>query len=74
MVTERATLHILQLILVHPKVMSQFVHDRAADLLPDLGRLVGADHFNILRIRDALDGKNAVQYRATAKIYFNVEH
>ncbi len=39
-------LNVLQLILVHPKVMSQFVDDRAADLLPDFG-LVGADRFNI---------------------------
>jgi len=48
-------LHILQLILVHPKVVAQFVDDCQADLLADLV-LVGADRFNILLVKHDVVG------------------
>ena len=43
-------LNILQLLLIQPEVVAQFMDDRQADLFADFG-LVGADRFNILLIQ-----------------------
>ena len=48
-------LHILQLILIHPKVVAQFVDDCQADLLADFV-LIGADRFNILLVKHDVVG------------------
>jgi hypothetical protein len=42
-------LNILQLVLIHPEKVAQFMDDRQADLFADFG-LAGADRFNILLI------------------------
>ena len=38
-------LNILQLLLIHPEIVAQFMDDRQADLFADFG-LAGADRFN----------------------------
>ena len=42
-------LNILQLVLIHPEIVAQFMDNRPADLFADFG-LAGADRFNILLI------------------------
>jgi len=42
-----AELNILQLVLIHPEIMAQFMDVRQADLFADFG-LAGADRLNIL--------------------------
>ena len=43
-------LHILQLLLGHAEVVSQFVHKRLADLMSHFS-LIGADRLNVLLIK-----------------------
>src|SRR5271157_1053513 len=61
-----AELDILQLVLIHPEIVAQFVDDRPPDLLANFG-LTGADCFNVLlvehdvirpccQVKDALPG------------------
>ena len=45
-----ASLNILQLVLIHAEIVSQFMDDRQADLFADFG-LVGADRFDVLLIK-----------------------
>jgi hypothetical protein len=53
--TRSTMLHILQLILIHPKVVAQFVDDCPADLFADFV-LIGADCFNILLVKHDVVG------------------
>ena len=48
-------LNILQLVLIHPEIVAQFMDDRKADLFADFG-LAGADRFNILLIKHDVIG------------------
>jgi len=48
-------LNILQLVLIHPEIVAQFMDDRPADLFADSG-LAGADRFNILLIKHDVIG------------------
>jgi hypothetical protein len=48
-------LNILQLVLIHPEIVAQFMDDRQADLFADFG-LAGADRFNILLIKHNVIG------------------
>lgn len=43
-------LHILQLLLGHPKIVPQFMYESLADLTSDFS-LVGADRLNVLLIK-----------------------
>ena len=45
-----ASLNILQLVLIHAEIVSQFMDDRQTNLFADFG-LAGADRFNILLIK-----------------------
>jgi len=47
--------NILQLVLIHPEIVAQFMDDRPADLFADSG-LAGADRFNILLIKHDVIG------------------
>ena len=46
---------ILQLFLIHPEIVTQFMDDRKADLFADLC-LAGADRFNILLVQNDVIG------------------
>ena len=48
-------INILPLLLIHPKMVPQFMDDRQADLFADFG-LAGADCFNILLIKNNVIG------------------
>jgi hypothetical protein len=48
-------LNILQLVLIHPEIVAQFMNDRQADSLAHFG-LAGADRFNILLIKHDVIG------------------
>ena len=48
-------LNILQLILIHPEIMAQFMDDRQTDLFADL-RLAGGDRLNVLLIKHDVIG------------------
>jgi hypothetical protein len=50
-------LDILQLVLLHPEIVAQFMDDRKADLFADFG-LIGADGFNILLIKHDVIGSH----------------
>ena len=49
------SLHIFQLFLIQPEIVTQFMNDRKADLLADLG-LSEADGFDILLIKNNMIG------------------
>jgi hypothetical protein len=51
----RSTLNILQLVLIHPEIVAQFMDDRQTDLFAD-SSLTGADRFNILLIKHDVIG------------------
>ena len=44
-------LHILQLFLIHPEIVTEFVYDGQADLFVDF-RVAGANRLNILLVED----------------------
>jgi hypothetical protein len=48
-------LNILQLVLIHPEIVAQFMNDGQANLFADFG-LAGADRFNILLIKHDVIG------------------
>jgi len=48
-------LNILQLILVHPEIMAQFMNDRQTDLFANF-RLAGADRLNVFLIKHDVIG------------------
>ena len=48
-------LNILQLVLIHPEIVTQFMDDRKADLFADFG-LAGADRFDIFLIEHDVIG------------------
>ena len=49
------SLHILQLLLIQPEIVAQFMDDSQADLFADFG-LAGADRFDILLIKHNVIG------------------
>ena len=49
------SLHILQLLLIQPEIVAQFMDDSQADLFADFG-LAGADRFDILLIKHDVIG------------------
>jgi len=54
-------LHILQLLLGHPKIVSQFMYESLADLMSDLS-LIGADRLNILLVKhDVIRSRGEVE-------------
>jgi len=54
-------LHILQLLLSHPKIVPQFMYESLANLMSDFS-LVRADRFNILLIKhDVLRSRGEVE-------------
>jgi len=48
-----SSLNSLQLILIHPEIMAQFMNDRQTDLFADF-RLAGADRLNVFLIKHDL--------------------
>ncbi len=48
-------LYILQVVLIQPEIVAQFMDNRSADLFADFG-LAGADRFNILLVKHDVIG------------------
>src|SRR5208337_2784823 len=64
-----SSLNILQLFLIHPEIVAQFMNDRPADLFADFG-LAGADRFNIFLIEhDVIGSRRQVKYALPGRGY-----